>query len=80
MKMRTLDNANWWHERAEETRTVAEGMNTPELKDQMNRIADGYDRMEFYAQHRQHLAQSRANSSAARGTRFPSAVEGPGQR
>jgi O-methyltransferase involved in polyketide biosynthesis len=40
-----IDDAEHWHSRAEETRTIAELVHDPEARRIMSDIADGYDRL-----------------------------------
>ncbi len=40
-----IDDAEHWHSRAEETRTIAELINDPEARRIMSDIAEGYDRL-----------------------------------
>jgi len=39
------DNAEYWHSRAEEARTIAEIMTDPEASRILFEIAEGYDRL-----------------------------------
>ena len=43
----------FWHERAEEARTMAEGMNDPEAKQAMVVIAEGYEKIAKRAEARE---------------------------
>lgn len=47
-----MDNAKHWRERAEEARSVAEGIHDPESRRQMHDIAQGYERLAQRAEQR----------------------------
>jgi hypothetical protein len=47
-----LDNPDYWRKRAEEIRAIAEGLNDPEAKFMMLRVADTYETMATRAEQR----------------------------